>query len=376
MALTSSLLEVLAWHPNSGRRLPPSTSAMQEDADQTTPASPELLQAGWREVLTRKHLPRLLVLCLAVWLHAANTMLAATTLPEAVGDIGGLRLISWAFALYLMGSIVAATATRRARRRPRPASHHAGGDPGLHPGVRHLRLRAGDAGAARRSHRAGSRRRRARRAGVRCSGPFLSELAGAANHRLPVSGVDGLGPVRTAHRRRVRHRRAVAGRLLVLRGPGPGARVSGVSAACPNRARRGDAGAANPGLAPRARRRGDSRDLVRGRGGFDRRCRRAPGGGMPVPVALRRPRFRLRPSHPTPSEPRDRLGPSGRLRHRHDVHALPVHDGVRRVRPHPPHPAVPLDSARGRLGRRDRIARLDRRRVLPFRTHPVAGESG
>ena len=60
---------------------------------------------GWREVLTREHLPRLLVLCLAIWLHAANTMLAATTLPEAVGDIGGVRLISWAFALYLMGSI-------------------------------------------------------------------------------------------------------------------------------------------------------------------------------------------------------------------------------------------------------------------------------
>ena len=65
---------------------------------------------GWREILTRAHLPRLLTLCLAVWLHAANSMLTATTLPVAVGDIGGLRLISWAFALYLMGSIVAATA--------------------------------------------------------------------------------------------------------------------------------------------------------------------------------------------------------------------------------------------------------------------------
>jgi len=83
---------------------------MPEDAHLTTPAAPESSQVGWREVVTREHLPRLLVLCLAVWLHAANTMLAATTLPEAVGDIGGLRLISWAFALYLMGSIVAATA--------------------------------------------------------------------------------------------------------------------------------------------------------------------------------------------------------------------------------------------------------------------------
>ena len=83
---------------------------MQEHARTISPGLPDLPNAGWREVVTREHLPRLLVLCLAIWLHAANTMLAATTMPEAVGDIGGLRLISWAFALYLMGSIVAATA--------------------------------------------------------------------------------------------------------------------------------------------------------------------------------------------------------------------------------------------------------------------------
>ena len=83
---------------------------MEEDERRSNPTPPEMPQVGWREVLTREHLPRLLVLCLAVWLHAANTMLAATTLPEAVGEIGGLRLISWAFSLYLMGSIVAATA--------------------------------------------------------------------------------------------------------------------------------------------------------------------------------------------------------------------------------------------------------------------------
>ena len=82
-------------------------ASMQDDAHRATPASP---RAGWRELVAREHLPRLLVLCLAVWLHAANTMLAATTLPDAVGEIGGLRFISWAFALYLTGSIVAATA--------------------------------------------------------------------------------------------------------------------------------------------------------------------------------------------------------------------------------------------------------------------------
>ena len=74
------------------------------------PQGPATRQIGWREVLAREHLPGLLVLCLAIWLHAANSMLTATTMPAAVGDIGGLRLISWAFALYLMGSIVAAAA--------------------------------------------------------------------------------------------------------------------------------------------------------------------------------------------------------------------------------------------------------------------------
>ncbi len=82
---------------------------MREHAQSITPGAPEVPQVGWREIVARKHLPRLLVLCLAIWLHAANTLLAATTMPETVGDIGGLRLISWAFALYLMGSIVAAT---------------------------------------------------------------------------------------------------------------------------------------------------------------------------------------------------------------------------------------------------------------------------
>ena len=72
--------------------------------------SPGRRHVGWREILTRAYLPQLLTLCLAIWLHAANSMLTATTMPAAVDDIGGLRLISWAFALYLMGSIVAATA--------------------------------------------------------------------------------------------------------------------------------------------------------------------------------------------------------------------------------------------------------------------------
>ena len=94
---------------------------MRESAEQNSPDSTVEPQAGWRELLARRYMPQLLVLGLAIWLHAANSMLAATTLPEAVGEIGGLRLISWAFALYLMGSIVAATAISACVASIRPA---------------------------------------------------------------------------------------------------------------------------------------------------------------------------------------------------------------------------------------------------------------
>ena len=72
-----------------------------------TAAPPDTDQdAAWKDILTRQYLPKIAILCLAVWLHAANSMLTATTMPTAVEDIGGLHLINWAFALYLMGSIV------------------------------------------------------------------------------------------------------------------------------------------------------------------------------------------------------------------------------------------------------------------------------
>jgi len=64
--------------------------------------------AAWRDLLTREYLPKLVTMALALWLHASNSMLTATTMPSAVDEIGGLNLISWTFALYLAGSISAA----------------------------------------------------------------------------------------------------------------------------------------------------------------------------------------------------------------------------------------------------------------------------
>ncbi len=65
----------------------------------------------WGEILTREHLPKIATLAMAIWLHAANSMLTATTMPSAVEEIGGLNLISWTFALYLVGSIIAGAAS-------------------------------------------------------------------------------------------------------------------------------------------------------------------------------------------------------------------------------------------------------------------------
>ncbi len=62
--------------------------------------------ARWSEILTREYAAKLATLALAIWLHASNSMLTATTMPSAVEEIGGLNLISWTFALYLMGSII------------------------------------------------------------------------------------------------------------------------------------------------------------------------------------------------------------------------------------------------------------------------------
>lgn len=64
--------------------------------------------ATWRDLLTREHFPKLVTMALALWLHASNSMLTATTMPSAVDEIGGLNLISWTFALYLAGSLSAA----------------------------------------------------------------------------------------------------------------------------------------------------------------------------------------------------------------------------------------------------------------------------
>ncbi|MCR9214608.1 MAG: MFS transporter [Proteobacteria bacterium] len=65
----------------------------------------------WREIVNRQYAVPLALVCLGVWLHAADSLLVATMMPAIVAEIGGTNLISWTVALYEIGSIVAGAAS-------------------------------------------------------------------------------------------------------------------------------------------------------------------------------------------------------------------------------------------------------------------------
>ncbi len=66
--------------------------------------------AGWREILGPRHVAPLILVCLGVWLHAADALLITTMMPSIVAGIGGAKLVAWNFALYEVGSITAGAA--------------------------------------------------------------------------------------------------------------------------------------------------------------------------------------------------------------------------------------------------------------------------
>ncbi|MEZ5810397.1 MAG: MFS transporter [Rhizobiaceae bacterium] len=65
----------------------------------------------WGEILNAKYALPLALVCLGVWLHAADELLLATMMPAMVGEIGGAELVSWNLALYEIGSIAAGAAS-------------------------------------------------------------------------------------------------------------------------------------------------------------------------------------------------------------------------------------------------------------------------
>ncbi|GAC1405623.1 MAG: MFS transporter [Mycobacterium sp.] len=64
---------------------------------------------SWRELLGPKNLSASAVLAGGVALYATNEFLTISLMPSAVADIGGHRYYAWVTAVYLVGSVVAAT---------------------------------------------------------------------------------------------------------------------------------------------------------------------------------------------------------------------------------------------------------------------------
>lgn len=66
--------------------------------------------ASWATVRAARHFPQFVLLCVGIWLHAADSLLTATVMPAVVSEIGGVAYIAWATALYVLASIVAGAA--------------------------------------------------------------------------------------------------------------------------------------------------------------------------------------------------------------------------------------------------------------------------
>lgn len=72
---------------------------------------------GWRDLLSEGRAPRFALLCLGVWLNAADTLVTSTIMPSVGRDLGGLAYFAWATAGFMLGSILSgATAGRLALR--------------------------------------------------------------------------------------------------------------------------------------------------------------------------------------------------------------------------------------------------------------------
>jgi len=68
---------------------------------------PETEIVAWREILNREYAAPLLLVCLGVWLHAADSLIVATMMPAIVSEISGEAYVPWTIALYEIGSIIA-----------------------------------------------------------------------------------------------------------------------------------------------------------------------------------------------------------------------------------------------------------------------------
>ena len=80
-----------------------------------TGVKPEVTEgpATWADLLADGRLPRFVLICLGVWLNAADGLVTATIMPSVGRELGGFGYFSWATAGYFVGAILAGASAGR-----------------------------------------------------------------------------------------------------------------------------------------------------------------------------------------------------------------------------------------------------------------------
>lgn len=68
---------------------------------------------GWSDLLAEGRLPRFALICLGVWLNAADSLVTATIMPSVGAELGGYAYFSWAVAGFMVGAILAGASAGR-----------------------------------------------------------------------------------------------------------------------------------------------------------------------------------------------------------------------------------------------------------------------
>ncbi len=114
VAITPVATEMNEWRLwGDDRRSGNSWSGRGADLSAAGPQCPPHPAWSWTgrrdetELNRLRRLPAFLLLCLGVWLYAADSLLVATTMPTPVQEIGGLGFINPTVLFYLLASIIA-----------------------------------------------------------------------------------------------------------------------------------------------------------------------------------------------------------------------------------------------------------------------------
>ena len=65
-----------------------------------------MTEGSWRHLLATDKVGRLALICLGVWLNAADSLVTSTIMPSIARSIGGYAYFAWPVAAYALGAIV------------------------------------------------------------------------------------------------------------------------------------------------------------------------------------------------------------------------------------------------------------------------------